>query len=82
MVEVEGPLGMPFVMRSQRLMSACTDHGIGKMVMQLPPYASLVHDQTTRKATLSVLDATERKQREMWGELASLPFPLGSLLIV
>lgn len=39
------------------------------MVMQLPPYASLVHDQTNRKATLSVLDAGERKQREMWGEL-------------
>lgn len=39
------------------------------MVMQLPPYASLVHDQMKRKATLSVLDAGERKQREMWGEL-------------
>ncbi|KAA6413576.1 MAG: mitochondrial 54S ribosomal 16 [Lasallia pustulata] len=40
---------------------------LGKMVMQLPPYASLVHDQTNRKAVLSVLDASKRKQREMWG---------------
>lgn len=75
MVEVEGPLGTPLVMRSQRLLSA-TDRGLGKMVMQLPPYASLVHDQTTRKATLSVLDAGVRKQREMWGELVYVALSL------
>lgn len=37
------------------------------MSVQLPPYMSLEHNQETRKATLSVLDREERKQREMWG---------------
>lgn len=73
MVEVEGPLGMPLVVRFQLQLPA-TDHGTGKMVMQLPPYASLVHDQTNRKAVLSVLDASKRKQREMWGELEPVSF--------
>lgn len=37
------------------------------MSVQLPPYMSLEHNKETRKATLSVLDREERKQREMWG---------------
>ena len=41
----------------------------GKMSVQLPPYMSLEHNKDTRKATLSVLDREERKQREMWGKV-------------
>ncbi|CAF9936968.1 MAG: hypothetical protein ALECFALPRED_007022 [Alectoria fallacina] len=37
------------------------------MSVQLPPYMSLDHDKETRKASLSILDREERKQREMWG---------------
>lgn len=37
------------------------------MSIQLPPYMTLEHNKETRKATLSVLDREERKQREMWG---------------
>ena len=40
------------------------------MSVQLPPYMSLDHDKETRKASLSILDREERKQREMWGMLA------------
>ncbi|CAD6563593.1 MAG: hypothetical protein ASARMPRED_000080 [Alectoria sarmentosa] len=40
---------------------------LGKMSVQLPPYMSLDHDKDTRKASLSILDREERKQREMWG---------------
>lgn len=44
-----------------------TDLRTGKMSVQLPPYMSLDHDKETRKASLSILDREERKQREMWG---------------
>ena len=47
----------------------------GKMTLQLPPYMSLDHDKETRKASLSILDREERKQREMWGMS-----PLGNAL--
>ncbi|KAL2049222.1 hypothetical protein ABVK25_010489 [Lepraria finkii] len=40
---------------------------LGKMTVQLPPYMSLSHDKEKRKATLSILDREQRKQREMWG---------------
>ncbi|KAL9135587.1 MAG: hypothetical protein Q9175_003219 [Cornicularia normoerica] len=40
---------------------------LGKMSVQLPHYMSLDHDKETRKASLSILDREERKQREMWG---------------
>jgi len=71
-VEVEGPLGM------HRLPKQSTaELRAGKMTLQLPPYMSLEHNKETKKATLSVLDREERKQREMWGSSTS-PAPLPS----
>ncbi|MCJ1336396.1 hypothetical protein MMC09_001672 [Bachmanniomyces sp. S44760] len=40
---------------------------LGKMTLQLPPYMAIDHDQAKRKATISIQDREERKQREMWG---------------
>ncbi|KAM0803746.1 ribosomal protein L6, alpha-beta domain-containing protein [Usnea florida] len=40
---------------------------LGKLSVKLPPYMSLNHNMKTRKASLSVLDRKQRKQREMWG---------------
>lgn len=40
---------------------------LGKMSVKLPPYMSLDHNTKTRKASLSILDRKQRKQREMWG---------------
>ena len=37
------------------------------MSVKLPPYMSLDHNAKTRKASLSILDREQRKQREMWG---------------
>ena len=37
------------------------------MAMPIPEYLSLEHDPATRKITVAVQDAKERKQREMWG---------------
>ncbi|KAK5123627.1 hypothetical protein LTR85_002665 [Meristemomyces frigidus] len=39
----------------------------GKMSLTIPPYMSILSDAETRTQTLSILDAEERKQREMWG---------------
>ena len=47
---------------------------VGKINVQLPPYMSLDYDKETRKATLSIKDRKERKQREMWGTSASALF--------
>ena len=63
-VEVEGPLGTLALMNRQ----IASDPLAGKMSVQLPPYMSLQHNKDTRKATLSILDREERKQREMWGK--------------
>ena len=43
--------------------------------MKLPPYMSLNHNTKARKASLSVLDRKQRKQREMWG-MSSFGVPL------
>lgn len=51
----------------ERKKSLSTDLRTGKMSVQLPPYMSLDHDKETRKASLSILDREQRKQREMWG---------------
>ncbi|CAF9922170.1 hypothetical protein IMSHALPRED_005602 [Imshaugia aleurites] len=40
---------------------------LGRMSVKLPPYMRLEHDTDTRKASLSILDREQRKQREMWG---------------
>lgn len=40
---------------------------LGKMSVRLPTYMSLDLDRETGKASLSILNRKERKQREMWG---------------
>lgn len=40
---------------------------LGELSMTIPSYLKIDHDVTSRKATVSVLDAQERQQREMWG---------------
>lgn len=74
-LEIQGPLGLSIPIRCQ----CCADHVTGKMTVQLPPYMSINHNKETRKASLSILDREERKQREMWGvstRLSSLHFAL------
>lgn len=39
----------------------------GKIPLELPPYMSLEYNKETGKASLSILDRNNRKQREMWG---------------
>lgn len=62
-VEIIGPLGTWDRARKEESPLTCA----GKMSVQLPHYMSLDHDKETRKASLSILDREERKQREMWG---------------
>jgi large subunit ribosomal protein L6 len=40
---------------------------LGKMKMAIPAYMSIAADEASRTQTLSILDADDRKQREMWG---------------
>ncbi|MCJ1273304.1 hypothetical protein MMC21_001094 [Puttea exsequens] len=40
---------------------------LGTMSVQLPPYMTLTLNKETKKASLSIRDREERKQREMWG---------------
>jgi large subunit ribosomal protein L6 len=44
---------------------------LGKISVKLPSYMNLSQDETTRKATLTISDHKERKQREMWGTIRS-----------
>ena len=44
--------------------------GPGVLNLDIPSYMNLQQDAETRKATLSIPDKEERKQREMWGALA------------
>lgn len=69
-VEIQGPLGLYSLVRGH----CFTEHVTGKMTVQLPPYMTLSHNKGTKKASLSVLDREERKQREMWGMPASSPY--------
>lgn len=43
------------------------------MILEIPSYLNVHHDQATQKATLSVLDAEQPSQRAMWGVYPSLP---------
>lgn len=38
------------------------------MRMNIPAYMSIQENDENRTRTLSILDADDRKQREMWGE--------------
>jgi hypothetical protein len=40
----------------------------GTMKMNIPAYMSIQENEENRTRTLSILDADDRKQREMWGE--------------
>jgi len=41
---------------------------LGTMKMNIPAYMSIEENPENRTRTLSILDADDRKQREMWGE--------------
>lgn len=41
---------------------------LGTMKMNIPAYMSISENSENRTQTLSILDANDRKQREMWGE--------------
>ena len=69
-VEVEGPLGMrPALSFAFITVLSST----GKISLQLPPYMSIDHNETTRKVGLNILNRRERKQREMWGTCTVAP---------
>lgn len=42
----------------------------GKLDLNVPPFLKLDHDTEARKLVLSIEDRSEKKQKEMWGELA------------
>ena len=41
---------------------------LGTMKMEIPSYMSIQENEANRTRTLHILDAEDRKQREMWGE--------------
>ena len=41
---------------------------LGTMKMNIPAYMSIEANEESRTRTLSIQDANDRKQREMWGE--------------
>lgn len=43
------------------------DGPLGNMSLTIPPYMSINPDETGRNFNLQILDAEERRQREMWG---------------
>ncbi|MCJ1451383.1 hypothetical protein MMC28_001719 [Mycoblastus sanguinarius] len=65
---LEPPVGRKMNITRRELTKKLEIEGpLGKMFLELPPYMSLDHNKETRKASLSILDRKERKQREMWG---------------
>jgi large subunit ribosomal protein L6 len=40
---------------------------LGQLTLNIPPFVNINHDQTARKATVSVQDAEIPHQRAMWG---------------
>ncbi|KKK22892.1 hypothetical protein P175DRAFT_0497142 [Aspergillus ochraceoroseus IBT 24754] len=40
---------------------------LGELTLNVPPFVNVAHDESLRKATLSVEDATLTHQRAMWG---------------
>lgn len=56
------------ISRSQRGATVQIEGPRGKLSHTIPPYMSILSDAETRTQTLSILDAEERKQREMWGQ--------------
>jgi hypothetical protein len=50
----------------------------GKMQYEMPPYMTLQGGEEERVRTLRILDAEDRKQREMWGEYITSALTLPS----
>lgn len=71
-LEIVGPLGRRDLKQS---LAGSIDVPAGKIPLQIPPYMSLEYDKETGKASLSILDRKNRKQREMWG-MSPLELPL------
>lgn len=64
-VEVNGPLGLSF---RHRLGASCLLMILlGQLTLNIPPFINFNHDQTARKATITVQDAEIPHQRAMWG---------------
>jgi len=40
---------------------------LGKMQLPIPAYMNIHANEESRTRTLSILDAEDRKQRQMWG---------------
>ncbi|KAL6714387.1 54S ribosomal protein L6 mitochondrial [Lecanora helva] len=55
------------IVRTEPTKTVEVEGPLGKMSLQLPPYMTIEQNPDTRKATLSILDREQRKQREMWG---------------
>lgn len=45
---------------------------LGRLDLEIPPYIRIHHDETTRRAQLSVDDRQIRQQREMWGTCSEM----------
>lgn len=46
---------------------------LGKMSYAIPPYMTITSNEANRTHTLNIQNSEDRKQREMWGMLPSLP---------
>ncbi|EON68644.1 hypothetical protein W97_07902 [Coniosporium apollinis CBS 100218] len=55
------------ISRTQGMSTAHIIGPLGEMSMPIPPFIAIQRDTPTSAPTLSVLDAEERHQREMWG---------------
>ena len=47
---------------------------LGKLDIEIPPFIKIDQDAESRKAVLSIEDAKEKRQKEMWGMCALLRF--------
>lgn len=45
---------------------------LGKMSLAIPPYMSISSDEGSSAKILNILDAEDRKQREMWGAFTTV----------
>jgi len=53
--------------RVQAMPTAVVKGPLGELRMSIPQYVKIEHDETTRKATVGILDRNDSKQRAMWG---------------
>lgn len=75
-VEVNGPLGTSCHTFARSICSLIISNP-GQMTLNIPPFVNINHDETARKATISVQDTEIPHQRAMWGM-----FPPSLLLVV